>query len=324
MGLLSSLAHIRLFPVYNGVVHLMEILQACLLSVCIITVSTACSDRFGIKEEKDASQDAAEDLAQVNDGDGDTITDEDEGDGDQDGDTIPNDQDTDSDGDSMLDSTEAGDDDPRTPPADTDGDGLADFLDSDSDGDGLSDQWEHANGLSPRDMDTDDDGALDVVEVATATDPRNPSSSPDIDADFCFVIPYGTGPAPQEATFAITLHAPASIASLQPRDDDSDLLDATVFIEDLIPLPEGGVIYMGDHGAECTPGITWLETDGDTLPDIFTSVPDDSTICFKMDVAVNNTAASGPTFRIFHAYLDLDLDGIITEDVKRICFVVPP
>jgi len=60
-------------------------------------------------------------------------------DNDVDGDGIPNYLDTDSDDDGLLDSVEAGDSDPSTPPVHSDDDGLPDFVDLDSDEDGIPD-----------------------------------------------------------------------------------------------------------------------------------------------------------------------------------------
>lgn len=63
------------------------------------------------------------------DRDHDTICDSAEGTNDSDGDGIPDADDIDSDNDGMLDSVEAGDADPRTPPRDSNGDGIPDYAD---------------------------------------------------------------------------------------------------------------------------------------------------------------------------------------------------
>jgi hypothetical protein len=121
------------------------------------------------------------------DADGDTISDVDEGRAtniDTDGDGTPDWEDADSDGDTIPDSLEAGDADPRTAPGDADADSIPNFRDIDSDGNGIFDAVESRDDL---DLDTildfadlDDDGDLigDVVEIA-----ENPSAPPDFDGD---------------------------------------------------------------------------------------------------------------------------------------------
>lgn len=123
------------------------------------------------------------------DSDGDTIEDFAEREYDPDDDGIPAYLDDDSDGDGLLDSEEAGDADPETPPRNTDSDGFADFLDIDSDGDGLADGQEVEAGTDPLIGDTDDDGFDDLAEWAHPTaDPTDPGSGIPVD-DFYLVLP---------------------------------------------------------------------------------------------------------------------------------------
>jgi len=133
--------------------------------------------------------------ASAKDTDGDGITDADEGDGDPDGDGVPNYMDDDSDGDGIPDATEAGDDDPSTPPVDSDKDGTPDFLDDDSDGNGIADadeglgDFDDDGVLDFQDGDDDGDGIPDDIEIAGAgCDGDNagsgtPDSPNDCDAD---------------------------------------------------------------------------------------------------------------------------------------------
>jgi len=113
------------------------------------------------------------------DADGDTISDLEEGDGDPDGDGQPNSHDTDSDGDGIDDMTEAGDEDPTTPPVDSDGDGTPDFLDDDSDNNGVPDAQEGGDDIdgdgipNSADFDDDGDGIPDATEIGNPGAPRD-------------------------------------------------------------------------------------------------------------------------------------------------------
>ncbi|NMC71051.1 MAG: VWA domain-containing protein [Myxococcales bacterium] len=119
--------------------------------------------------------------------DGDTISDEDEDrpvNLDTDGDGTPDWQDDDSDNDTIPDSLEAGDADPRTAPGDADGDGMPNFRDPDSDGNGIPDAVESRDDLDSdtildfADLDDDGDGIGDVVEID-----GNPTDPPDFEGD---------------------------------------------------------------------------------------------------------------------------------------------
>jgi len=128
------------------------------------------------------------------DSDNDTIGDRHEqrsgADMDSDGDTVPDRLDDDSDNDGWLDSQEAGDDDPETPPVNTDGDEYCDFQDYDSDADGLSDALELEHGTSRTNPDTDGDGVNDLIEVGYGSDPMDPEDNPRSHGDFVFVVQY--------------------------------------------------------------------------------------------------------------------------------------
>lgn len=125
------------------------------LALCVLAVGCPSS-----KDDTSKDDTTGHPMA---DADGDTITDLDEGTEDPDGDGTGNDQDDDSDGDAIPDGTEAGDEDPATPPVDSDADGTPDFLDTDSDGNGLSDMDEVGPDPS-RPVDNDGDGIADFVD----------------------------------------------------------------------------------------------------------------------------------------------------------------
>lgn len=95
--------------------------------------------------------------------DGDTIIDVQDGEEDADGDGKGNLDDGDADGDVILDSVEAGDNDPLTMPFDSDADGTADFLDLDSDENCIPDTVE-AGRTDGSAVDTDTDGVYDFAD----------------------------------------------------------------------------------------------------------------------------------------------------------------
>lgn len=120
------------------------------------------------------------------DSDGDGISDDDEGRAtsrDTDADGTPDWEDADSDGDGILDSVEAGDSNPATPPVDSDGDSNPDFIDLDADDNGIPDAMETDGDVDGdgtanfADTDDDNDGVSDAQEI------RNGGLTADGDSD---------------------------------------------------------------------------------------------------------------------------------------------
>lgn len=173
--------------------------------------------------DADGTPDAFDD-----DSDGDSILDAHEGMVDHDEDGIPSFRDLDSDGDGIEDATEAGDGDPRTPPAvcaaevnpvsgELEGDGRADFADADSDNDGLGDGEEIETGTDPCNVDSDGDGIGDLPEAAYARVNCPDGStgtgcgcatSPGCtipEEHFYVVLPFGGEPVERDLDFGTTI-----------------------------------------------------------------------------------------------------------------------
>jgi len=129
---------------------------------------------------------------------------------------------------------------------DNDGDGIGDNKDPDDDNDGLSDADEIAKGTKPFVKDTDGDGIWDGADAF----PTNPNESVDTDGD-------GIGD------------------NTDPDDDNDGVLD----VNDLYPKDakrSADNDYDGDGWDAAwdpddnnpdVPGITWVDTDGDGIPD---------------------------------------------------------
>lgn len=187
-------------------------------------------------EPTDTDRDGIPDVRDT-DSDGDSIEDRHEGSLDPDGDMTPNYADTDSDNDGILDSVEAGDGDPTTPPracanevdpatcnaagteCDVSPDEYADFADFDSDNDGLGDAEEASLGLDACNIDTDGDGESDLAEGAYEqyNCPDGPGSD-GVDCGcassasctiperhFYVVLPYGDPPIQRDLDFGTTI-----------------------------------------------------------------------------------------------------------------------
>lgn len=230
------------------------------------------------------------------DTDGDAISDEHEGAGaaDSDGDGVTDDLDLDADGDSLPDVSEAGDDDPCTPPRDSDGDGIPDFQDTDSDDNGIPDSEESTG-------DTDGDGIPDVYDddddgdgISDATEIGEDSSLPrdtdgdgvpdniDLDAD-------GDG-IPDRVEGSVDWDDDGIPAYLDTDSDDDGIPDAVeVGPDPLSPVDADGDGYPDfgdadsdndglsdgqedlDHDGVLDPGEsdpTVEDTDGDGYPDV--------------------------------------------------------
>ncbi|MEM1028761.1 MAG: OmpA family protein [Myxococcota bacterium] len=241
------------------------------------------SDGGGVPDGlEDANADGAVDVDETDatngsddnvllDSDGDGIPNVVEGNGDDDGDGTPNLLDLDSDGDGILDATEAGDNDPGTPPVDTDGDGDPDFLDLDSDGDGILDATE-AGDDDPNTppVDTDGDGDPDYLDLdsdgdtiddATEAGDDDLNTPPvdtdgDGDPDYVDLDSDGDGVTDEEEAGDSN---PDTVPVDTDGDGDPDYVDTD---------SDGDGVLDADDNCRLVDNPDQLDTDGDGVGDV--------------------------------------------------------
>ncbi|MBW2278274.1 MAG: VWA domain-containing protein, partial [Deltaproteobacteria bacterium] len=104
--------------------------------------------------------------------------------------------------------------------------------------------------------------------------------------------------------------------SAEGRDDDTDLVDATIFIDYITPHNEFTPV--------CTGGLVTDDIDDDTIDDVFIDVLPGTPVCFDIIPAMNVTVPPEPDPQVFVAYIDVIGDYVTTLDTREIFFLVPP
>ena len=134
---------------------------------------------------------------------------------------------------------------------------------------------------------------------------------------------FGLGNEVVSAVQALTGNVPMSV-SIVPRDDATDDVNALVFIDRVVPYPAGGVPDPADPEIVCESGLSVLDTDGDTNPDIFVSIIPGTVVCFHMTVNENDFIEPTGDPQVFKAYLDIMGDEVANLDTRKVIFMVPP
>ena len=104
--------------------------------------------------------------------------------------------------------------------------------------------------------------------------------------------------------------------SAEGRDDLSDTVDATIFIDYITPHNE--------TTSECTGGLTTADLDTDSIDDVFLDVLPGTPVCFDIIPAMNTTVEPTPEPQLFMAYIDVIGDSVTTLDTREVYFLVPP
>jgi hypothetical protein len=135
----------------------------------------------------------------------------------------------------------------------------------------------------------------------------------------------GTGLGTQVVNGVRTMaqQVPIDISAIA-RDHTGDTVDATRFIDSIVPNIVGGVADPRDATKICVGGLSTDDTDGDTTPDIFTDVLPGTTICFDIHPAENRTVLHTTEPQVFIAFIDVLGDGITLLDTRAVYFLVPP
>jgi hypothetical protein len=303
------------------------------IGCCVCAVILSCGGNRDVEGDagtdsgelpRDTTGDPADVFDPLRDSDGDTITDVEEEwsvSRDTDDDTVPDYLDWDSDCDCIPDSTEAGDDDLRTPPVDTEGDGVPDYLDENSDWDGLCDRREHELGTDPLDEDSDDDSIDDLIEVCVGSDPLDSRDTPGSHRMWSFEVLYEEEPDPVMDVLIARTGGGASNVTAVCRDDPGDEVDACVFVDRIEADATGGHHDPWNPSITCAEDLPAEDRDGDTHPDTFTSVPMDAlALCFDLYPAVNDSIVFYNDCPYPRAYIDVMDDAGITLDTLEVMF----
>jgi len=132
-----------------------------------------------------------------------------------------------------------------------------------------------------------------------------------------------------EASDALTCGLQGIVAFL-PHDLTMTIINSPANI-DYLGNPVDAVAAFVDHievfedgSAECSSGNTVVDTDGDGLPDQFTSILPGTQVCWKLFVRQNQTIESAPvTKQLFTAMIEVRGEGGALLDSRRAAFLVP-
>ncbi len=115
----------------------------------------------------------------------------------------------------------------------------------------------------------------------------------------------------------------------EPRDVNEgpgDTVDATVFINRIVPNTAGGVEDPVSPGTFCIGGLavgdTTIPPDG--IADIFTSVLPGQSVCFDIYPELNDMVPHTTEPQIYLAEIDVVGDGITVLDTRDVYFLIPP
>jgi hypothetical protein len=163
-----------------------------------------------------------------------------------------------------------------------------------------------------------------MEEVATGT------GSVDVDGNpLVFVInPLGTGVGEQvvEAVETLATQVPIDISAeaVDRVDGPGDTVDATVFIQRIVPSEAGGVADPRDPTRVCVGGLETTDADADTWADAFVDVLPGVVVCFDIFAASNVTVPPAREPQLFTADVNVLGDRVTILDTRLVYFIVPP
>ena len=139
-------------------------------------------------------------------------------------------------------------------------------------------------------------------------------------SDMVFNIPAdgdGLGDQVVNAIRALATNVPMAV-STRAVDDDSDLVDATIFIDHIVPNT------LGDPFEGCEGGLAAEDTDIDGWDDTFTSVLPGTMVCFDIYVKMNETVEPIEEPQIYLCDIEVLGDGVTVLDTRVVYFLIPP
>jgi hypothetical protein len=180
-------------------------------------------------------------------------------------------------------------------------------------------------GISSMGTDADDDlmvrGFRDVCDATGSVDVAGDPLAFEILSD-------GTGLGVQvvEAIETLAGQVPIDVSAAAADVDEGpgDTVDATVFIERLVPNVVGGVADPRDPSRVCVPGLPVGDFDGDTFPDYFPDILPGTAVCFDILARENATVPAARDPQLFRAEIRVMGDRITVLDTREVFFLVPP
>jgi hypothetical protein len=127
----------------------------------------------------------------------------------------------------------------------------------------------------------------------------------------------GLGTQVVSAIQALANQVPITVTT-RAVDDPADAVDATVFIDHIVPNT------LGDPAIGCVGGLAAADTDGDGWDDTFTAVLPGTSVCFDIYVRMNTSVPALEVPQLFRASIDVIGDGITVLDTREVYFLVPP
>ena len=112
--------------------------------------------------------------------------------------------------------------------------------------------------------------------------------------------------------------------STQPLDDPSDEVDATIFIDRIVPNTEGGIAAPDDPTVICVGGLETGNTDADPYDDVFTRVLPGTVVCFDIYAKQNDTVEPTANVQTYKAIINVVGDGVTILDTRDVYFFIPP
>ncbi len=112
--------------------------------------------------------------------------------------------------------------------------------------------------------------------------------------------------------------------STRARDDESDAVDATVFIDRIVPNTVGGVADPEDPTVMCVGGLDTINNDSDPYEDVFEGVEPGTPVCFDVTAAQNDTVPPIDVPQLYVVYIDVIGNGVTVLDTRELYFLIPP
>ncbi|MDI7267037.1 MAG: hypothetical protein QME96_03470 [Myxococcota bacterium] len=103
-----------------------------------------------------------------------------------------------------------------------------------------------------------------------------------------------------------------------------DTVDATIFIDRIVPNAAGGVADPRNPARICVGGLPVADRDSDTHPDVFPGVRPGTIVCFDIIARRNETVRPAREALVFRAQVRVIGQGITVLDRRDVYFLVPP
>jgi hypothetical protein len=138
----------------------------------------------------------------------------------------------------------------------------------------------------------------------------------------------GTGLGDQviEAIQTLATQVPMKVGTQAVDIDDgpADHVDATVFIDRIVPNEAGGVSDPTDPTVVCVGGLATADEDGDGIKDVFSSVLPGTAVCFDIFPKMNTTVPATEEPQLYSAEIRVIGNSVTVLDTRVVYFLVPP